>query len=85
MHCITLLLTNRFLILVYHFPQSVHNKAHKYFHNYLRICFHHRIKTVLFYKSPNVSPLECFKALDDIFDVKPEEMHLSKTHKMRYA
>lgn len=34
-------------------------------------------------KRLNVSPLECFKALDDILDVKPEEMHLSKTHKRR--
>lgn len=25
------------------------------------------------------TPLKCFKALDDILDVKPEKMHLNKT------
>lgn len=29
-------------------------------------------------------PFKCFKAFDDIFDVKPEKMHLNKTAKTRH-
>lgn len=51
-------------------------KAAYRFANFTRCA--HKSAFLFMKRSSHFSPLKCFKALDDVLDVKPEEMHLSK-------